>query len=441
MGNLIIIIIIIFTFCCFFNEKIIDFNTKQQTDTTTYEHLPANKKSENYKIKNQNQEHFTFKEEIQNNRNAINSLFPANYIDRTLENGYLIHWNPNTFPLKIYIENNPQLPDYFYENVKLAFEEWQNKTENFITFLFVDDPKVADIKCTFPDDFNKEIKKDNTTYIAGYTKLNYDNSRLQNASITLATTDTNNKYITRRSVYLTAIHEIGHSLGIMGHSENKKDIMFPIKTANEISIGDINTIKLLYSIVPDISNKPYTAEQTEKYITSEDIMGEYKKRIDIELENITDDLNIDGSAFSGKYFDKANLYSKKQDYNSAIKYYKKGLETAENNNTKSNVYKKIAYCYSKLNDFDSAIYYTKTAQYLKPDDNNIVNMASYYYQKGNTPQAKNMIINLIEKNPENFHSYKLLGRIYYEEKNWTKLEELYQKSKTNFPDNPPLTKK
>ena len=43
----------------------------------------------------------------------IDINYSGNYIDRALNRGYLVRWNPETFPLKVYIEDNPELPDYF----------------------------------------------------------------------------------------------------------------------------------------------------------------------------------------------------------------------------------------------------------------------------------------------------------------------------------------
>jgi predicted Zn-dependent protease len=45
------------------------------------------------------------------------------------------------------------------------------------------------------------------------------------------------------------LHEIGHALGVMAHSANRHDIMFPfVNEADSLSARDINTILSLYAL-------------------------------------------------------------------------------------------------------------------------------------------------------------------------------------------------
>ena len=479
MDKLITIIIILIPLFLAFVSNLPN-DTAPKTQPTRTEYTPKNvpQKNKDNIIVNQNIGHEEFSKQVQINRNIINKMFPGNYIDRVLTQGDLVRWNPETFPLKVYIENNPELPEYFYENTKIAFQEWEQKTEKFMTFIFINTQDNADIKCLFPKDFNKEINNNSMTI--GSTYLKFDKNKLYNATITFAVTDTQEKYISQRKFYSTALHEIGHAIGLLGHSNNEPDIMYPVNNKNQIKISsnDINTLKLLYSIVPDISNKPFSEEQKQKFITTTDILGDYKQRLDIELEAINDDIDNTKAKSSSKTLTKASIYNLKGNYKNAIIYYKisletikdinlkaevyeniafcyyklnefdkaiiyykKNLETIEDINLKAKGYKNIAFCYNKLNEFDKAIEYQEFSQQIKPDDNNIVNIANYYYKKGNLPQAKIMMINLINKNPKVYNSYKLLELIYWKEKNWEKLNELYEKGKINFPDDPPIKRK
>jgi tetratricopeptide (TPR) repeat protein len=53
-----------------------------------------------------------------------------------------------------------------------------------------------------------------------------------------------------------ALHEIGHAMGLRGHSTNPRDIMYPSMTpqATGLSARDVNTARALYRLRPDISN-------------------------------------------------------------------------------------------------------------------------------------------------------------------------------------------
>jgi predicted Zn-dependent protease len=45
-------------------------------------------------------------------------------------------------------------------------------------------------------------------------------------------------------------HELGHALGVWGHSSNPADIMFTHPLVNELSVRDTNTVQKMYAIKP-----------------------------------------------------------------------------------------------------------------------------------------------------------------------------------------------
>ena len=60
----------------------------------------------------------------------------GNYIQQVPYQDLVLHWNPSTFPLKVYIENYDQSP-YYSEQVEKAFYAWEKATQNYINFEFV----------------------------------------------------------------------------------------------------------------------------------------------------------------------------------------------------------------------------------------------------------------------------------------------------------------
>ena len=51
-----------------------------------------------------------------------------------------------------------------------------------------------------------------------------------------------------RQVRLVAAHEMGHALGILMHSDNARDVMYPTNTATSLSAQDYKTMGALYAL-------------------------------------------------------------------------------------------------------------------------------------------------------------------------------------------------
>jgi len=67
------------------------------------------------------------------------------------------------------------------------------------------------------------------------------------ALIRLSVFDSNHRLVSPKALKRVAMHEFGHALGIWGHSPNPKDIMSLDEDAFDISLADINTLRLAYA--------------------------------------------------------------------------------------------------------------------------------------------------------------------------------------------------
>ena len=91
-------------------------------------------------------------------RQIINQKVGENYIDSVLSYGSLERWNPTSFPLKVFIQKPVEVPASHINEVKNAFNKWQDTTQGFISFTFVDSADKADIVCTYPQDFYRGVR-------------------------------------------------------------------------------------------------------------------------------------------------------------------------------------------------------------------------------------------------------------------------------------------
>lgn len=122
---------------------------------------------------------------------------------------------------------------------------WQEILPNQ-TFIFVDSIEEADTIIYWHDKYSPKI---------GLTTNIFIKNKLTDSKIDFYIKDYRQHPHSPQVIYKTALHEIGHLLGLMGHSKNINDIMFPSITKTEsLSERDRNTLLELYKKSPDITN-------------------------------------------------------------------------------------------------------------------------------------------------------------------------------------------
>jgi hypothetical protein len=139
----------------------------------------------------------------------------------------------------------------FDKIVRLAFWDWTKSSNNLVAFKFVDKPQAARIICSWTAN-----PADMPNYAAGVTTYeSYSESFHEQARIKIFTA-----YFkcapSPSDIKTIAIHEIGHALGIDGHSGMPSDIMYYSKEFNNseksseaptaISERDVSTLRQIY---------------------------------------------------------------------------------------------------------------------------------------------------------------------------------------------------
>lgn len=164
-------------------------------------------------------------------------------------------WTRTRMPLSVFIGSIPKessidtVSKVFELVVMKAFKQWQSASKGIVEFSFVTEPNNADIECRFVqepiefvnsaeagqcefylNDRNERrclIKFQISPFSDGSLRLDLDGSKFQR----------------------TALHEIGHALGLVGHTANPKDIMFySTQGAGTIKLSDadIERLRRLY---------------------------------------------------------------------------------------------------------------------------------------------------------------------------------------------------
>ncbi|MFA6990289.1 MAG: matrixin family metalloprotease [Candidatus Gastranaerophilaceae bacterium] len=188
---------------------------------------------------------------------ADKSFNNDNYVTNAITNsGDIFIWDKKKMPVKIYFLDSKKTKGYTPEHlakVKQAFEVWKKAFKGQISYKYVNDKKQANIFIIFKEKLSSN--DDSNDYMAGLTKPYPVGHYLDKVSIQFATIRTaDGKPVSLTALYNCALHEIGHSLGIYGHSSIENDIMYPVTTDKEnntqksLSNRDINTINDIYSL-------------------------------------------------------------------------------------------------------------------------------------------------------------------------------------------------
>ena len=146
----------------------------------------------------------------------------------------------NPQEIKVYIEDSSK--KYIFEK---AFTTWDKALRENLNFVFVKNKQDADITIAYTEKLEKsQVGLAETSYITIQGK-----KYLHKVGILISKTDFRGFVETDAELYKTTLHEIGHAIGIIGHSNNARDIMYPTRfdpTFAFPSKRDIETVEKIY---------------------------------------------------------------------------------------------------------------------------------------------------------------------------------------------------
>ncbi len=184
------------------------------------------------------------------------SVNANDYFDDATQNG-IARWPQSRMPITISIKPDPAVPGFRQEYVdvlKQAFSDWEKVSQGVLKFEYTNDA-AAKVSCTWTDDVKQMI----SSAEGGHAIVVPDSKGILKVNIILlsvpplGTQKLSNNYARRID-----LHEIGHALGILGHSKYPNDIMFstvlPADTPAELSNRDKNTLTKIYTTSAELVN-------------------------------------------------------------------------------------------------------------------------------------------------------------------------------------------
>jgi hypothetical protein len=155
-------------------------------------------------------------------------------------------------PIKTYIKTGADVPGYrpeFETIFRQCMQEWLDSSQGKVKIQYVNGPNDAQMNISWTNNPNEMI----SSAEGGHAMVSPDDQGIMKTHIYLLTIKPEGGgALTNNQARRIDLHEIGHALGIFGHSRNPSDIMFgsmpPGDLECALSDKDKNTLVSLYSI-------------------------------------------------------------------------------------------------------------------------------------------------------------------------------------------------
>lgn len=309
-----------------------------------------------------------------------------NYIVSAVDsNGKLVRWKKDK--IVVFVS-----PSEYSRVIYQALSRYNTEFEGYLKFYVTKKNQSADIVIDVVDSFDSNNIKDQV-YVAGLTNntITGQDRVLTKSHIQLLSVRPNsNQKVSKNDMYKVILHEIGHSIGIIGHSSNPKDVLFANSTVSDFSSRDINTIKIMYSgdnkLIENLTKNfaDQRLKEAEKYAQltpkkaiawvnlakvyydlgkKEDAINAYKKAISLEPKNPM------------VYQSMGECYYTSEKYATAIEMYNRALDYSKSSQEKVAILTMIGMSYTKIDDFNQAYVYFDEA--FKNDSANLSVLKNY----------------------------------------------------------------
>lgn len=315
-----------------------------------------------------------------------------NYINYAVDsNGKIVKWDKQK--ITVFVNS----ADY-QEPIYNALSAYNTAFDGYFKFYLTKSRETADIKIDEVDKFNSNDNPD-SLYIAGLTSNNFTSEgRFLSSSLVqlLSKKPNSDKKVSKSEMYRVVMHELGHALGIIGHSPVDTDIMYALNKANDFSRRDLATLRLMYSNDTELikqetknfaSVKLKEAEEYAKKTKNKALAWVNLGRVYYDLDRKEDALDAYKKALTIEpdnpiiYQSMAECYYSSKKYETAIKYYKLAIDYLKSDEQKNPVINMIGLCYAKMEKFEDAYTYFKQ---------------SYEFDRYNKMILKNYLVACVE---------------------------------------------
>lgn len=173
------------------------------------------------------------------------------YLDQCLRDGLTARWPDTAMPIKVHLspfrwyEQEKQRESSAYNGMVMeALDTWSNISNGKVRFKVVNQLLESQI--------NIKWRRVDRKSLGHCEYLVNDRSMIYSAEIQIGISDglVHARYNDTDEVRHTILHEIGHALGLVGHSNHPDDIMYVPHQYDVASLSprDIETLRWLYNL-------------------------------------------------------------------------------------------------------------------------------------------------------------------------------------------------
>ena len=359
----------------------------------------------------------------------IHRKYPLNYIKQAPYNQKIVRWS--RFPITYKFSNIHKAPAEYAEEIRNAFQMWEKWTPLMFSEV---NTKDADIVIEFQTNKAEDIDY-GRKYVVAYTIPKINLNTLENMEIKFYIQDPEGNKFSRNQIYNTALHEIFHALGFMGHSYDSNNIMYLAKNQEtikndsrlELTPADISTLILLYKIKPDITNKGDLPSEYLPYL----VLGDREEVSDSKTREAKHYIH-QAPTLPGGYIDLAEGLVAQKKYAQAIRALEKALSLADTNDIRYIVYYNLAVSYYYINHIDMALDYAGKALQIN-DTEELHFLLAEIYLKSDKSKAIREYKYLRQLAPDNIDYAINLANIYIKNHDYIKARKIIKDYLRNNP--------